>query len=63
MSAKRNCPHCKSVETSRSRRRGTVERYLLAVLGVPPFRCLNCDVRFYAFARIDEETSVNRNAA
>ena len=59
MSTKRYCPRCRSIETARSHRRGTVERYLLAVIGVRPFRCLNCDVRFYAFERFDEETVVN----
>ena len=63
MSTKPNCPQCRSIETSRSHRRGTVERYLLAVIGVRPFRCLNCDARFYSFARFDEETSLNNKAA
>jgi hypothetical protein len=63
MSKKRNCPFCRSIETFRSHRRGTVERYLLAVVSVRPFRCLNCDARFYAFARFDDETSVNTKAA
>ena len=63
MSTKRNCPQCRSIETSRSHRRGAVERYLLTVIGVRPFRCLNCDARFYAFARFDEETSMSDKAA
>jgi hypothetical protein len=63
MSTKRNCPHCRSNETSQSHRRGTVERYLLALIGIHPFRCPNCDVRFYAFARFDDETSVNNKTA
>jgi hypothetical protein len=63
MSTKGKCPRCRSIETSRSHRRGTVERYLLTIIGVRPFGCLNCGVRFYAFARFDEDTSVNTNAA
>jgi hypothetical protein len=63
MSTKRNCPQCRSIDTSRSHRRGTVERYVLAIIGVRPFRCLNCDARFYGFARSDEETSLNNKAA
>jgi hypothetical protein len=63
MTMKRDCPQCRSIETSRSRRRGTVERYLLTVIGLRPFRCLNCDARFYAFACFDEETSLNDKAA
>jgi hypothetical protein len=55
-------PQCRSIETSRSRRRGTVERYLLRVIGLRPFRCLNCDVRFYSFARFDDETALNDDA-
>jgi hypothetical protein len=63
LATKRNCPQRRGVGTSRSHRCGTVERYLLAVIGVRPFRCLNCDVRFHAFAHFDEETSVNNEAA
>jgi hypothetical protein len=59
----RNCPHCRRIETSRSHRRGTVERYVLTIIGVRPFRCLNCDARFYAFARFDEEPSVTNKPA
>ncbi len=60
---KRNCPHCRSVETSRSHRRGTVERYLLRVIGVRPFRCLNCDVRFYDFCEFGKSSMRDTNTA
>lgn len=63
MVTKRNCPYCKSDETSRSHRRGAIGRYLLRFIGVRPFRCLNCDVRFYAFARLDEGNPVTNSAA
>jgi hypothetical protein len=49
----RPCPSCRRIDTSRSRRHGLIERYLLSILGMRPFRCLNCDGRFYAFSRFD----------
>jgi hypothetical protein len=58
----RNCPHCRSVKTSRSHRRGAVERYLLRFIGVRPFRCLNCDVRFYDFCEFGKAPMRNTNA-
>ena len=53
--SKRMCPKCRIVETSRSHRHGAVERFLLRAIGVHPFRCLNCDARFFAFSRFNEE--------
>jgi hypothetical protein len=43
----RHCPRCGSAEVFRSHRRGTMERYLLRAIGMRPFRCVNCDARFY----------------
>lgn len=63
MFTNRNCPHCASAKISRSHRRGAIERHFLRLIGVRPFRCLDCDIRFYAFARLDEEASVNKKAA
>ncbi len=60
---KRACPHCKSLETSRSHRHGGVERCLLRVIGVLPYRCLDCDARFYAFSRFGAGSSVTDKAA
>jgi hypothetical protein len=60
---KRTCPHCRSLETSRSHRHGSVERFLLRVIGVLPYRCLDCDARFYAFPRLGAGTSVTDKAA
>ena len=60
---KRDCPHCRSVETSRSHRRGTIERYLLRVVGIRPFRCLNCDVRFYDFCEFGTDSLRRTKAA
>jgi DNA-directed RNA polymerase subunit RPC12/RpoP len=62
-SNKRSCPHCGSLETSRSHRHSRVERYLLGIIGVLPYRCQNCDTRFYAFSRFGAGTSVTDKAA
>jgi hypothetical protein len=63
MAEKRLCPNCRSAESSRSHRSGPLEKYILGVLGVRPYRCMNCDVRFYAFSRFNEESSENNKAA
>jgi hypothetical protein len=60
---KRPCRHCRSLETSRSHRHGGVERYLLRVIGVLPYRCLDCDARVYAFPRFGTGASVTDKAA
>jgi len=60
---KRACPRCRSLETTRSRRHGSVERYLLGIIGVLPYRCLECDARFYVFSRVSAGTSVTGKAA
>jgi hypothetical protein len=60
---KKSCPYCRSIETARSHRHGGVERYLLRVVGVLPYRCLNCDARFYAFSRFGAGASVTDKAA
>ncbi len=41
------CPKCQSRATQRSKRRGTFELALLGLLPVRPFRCRDCDWRFY----------------
>src|SRR5271156_2224020 len=63
MAEKRLCPNCRSAESSRSHRNGPLEKYLLGAIGVRLYRCLNCGVRFYAYSRFDEDTSVNDKAA
>ena len=45
--SKRPCPRCGGSEVFRSHRRGPMERYLLRAVGVRPFRCVNCNARFY----------------
>jgi hypothetical protein len=41
------CPNCESAQVHQSRRKGIVERVILAVLFVRPFRCERCDQRFF----------------
>jgi ribosomal protein L37AE/L43A len=43
----RECPKCSGLNVRRSHRRGAVERYLLALLQFYPYRCNDCDWRFY----------------
>ena len=42
------CPSCASELLHRSRARGICERILLRALGKYPYRCDECDERFYA---------------
>jgi hypothetical protein len=44
------CPECESLEMHPSRRKGIVERTILAMIFVRPFRCERCDARFYRWA-------------
>jgi DNA-directed RNA polymerase subunit RPC12/RpoP len=41
------CPECKSMNCRRSHRRGLREA-ALSLLGIKPWRCLECDARFWA---------------
>ena len=44
------CPECESLRMHVSRRKGIVERTILAMIFVRPFRCERCDARFYRWA-------------
>jgi DNA-directed RNA polymerase subunit RPC12/RpoP len=46
------CPRCASKELRRSRGRGIFERILLRAIGKFPYRCDECDLRFYAKGRM-----------
>ena len=46
----RTCPACRSTEVRSSHRRGFFERGLLAGVGILPFRCEQCQARFYRLA-------------
>jgi predicted RNA-binding Zn-ribbon protein involved in translation (DUF1610 family) len=59
----RSCPHCGSSEVFRSHRRNAVEKYLLRAIGVRPFRCVNCDARFYRLSHSDGPASQDIKAA
>jgi hypothetical protein len=41
------CPECHSNEVTRSRRRGLVEQIILPALQVRPYRCMECNHRFF----------------
>jgi hypothetical protein len=41
------CPNCDSARIHQSRRKGIVEKLVLALLFVRPFRCELCDQRFF----------------
>ncbi len=45
----RMCPNCHSLDVHRSRRRGFVERFLLALVFKRPFRCDSCKTRYYGY--------------
>jgi DNA-directed RNA polymerase subunit RPC12/RpoP len=44
------CPHCNSKYIHRSKRRGIFELSVLSLVPIRPFRCEDCDRRFYWFA-------------
>jgi hypothetical protein len=48
--ARRLCPYCRSVEVTRSHRRGPIEKYLLRAIRVRVYRCDDCNSRFYGFS-------------
>ena len=41
------CPECSSGRIHPSKRRGVVERKVLPIILVRPFRCEDCDYRFF----------------
>jgi hypothetical protein len=45
-----NCPLCQSKKIHLSRRRGILERMILAAIFVRPIRCEKCDLRFYRWS-------------
>jgi hypothetical protein len=46
-----SCPNCESSMIRRSMRRGFVERVFLRLTLVWPYRCDDCDLRFWGFQR------------
>jgi len=45
----RVCPGCKSRNVRRSHRKWGVERFLLPLILLRPFRCKNCGLRYYGY--------------
>ncbi len=45
----RACPRCECKAIRRSHRVGFMERFLLRMSFVRPYRCLDCDKRFYLY--------------
>src|SRR6202034_2403428 len=41
------CPKCRSATTLPAHRRGVLETFLLTFLPARPFRCMDCNRRFY----------------
>jgi len=41
-----NCPECRSARIHQSRRKGIMERGILAMIFIRPFRCERCGYRF-----------------
>jgi hypothetical protein len=42
-----SCPLCRSKRIHRSKRKGIVERVILPMIFIRPFRCEKCDFRFF----------------
>jgi hypothetical protein len=42
-----SCPQCHSERIHQSRRKGSIERRILAMIFVRAFRCERCDLRFF----------------
>lgn len=60
--ARASCPRCGCTAVYRSRRRGVIERHLLPAIQLRPYRCENCDSRFYMrkMTRQDQDTEHTR---
>ena len=43
------CPGCGSPSLHRSKRRGMLEHFLHTLLNTSPYRCKDCDLRFFRF--------------
>ncbi len=56
------CPKCKSDHAHRSHRRGAFE-HLASLFAYNPYRCRECDYRFFRFPHADLEPAPAANAA
>jgi hypothetical protein len=50
-----HCPSCRGNIIRRSRRKGVFEKTLLKALGVHPYRCKECDERYFGVRRHREQ--------
>jgi type II secretory ATPase GspE/PulE/Tfp pilus assembly ATPase PilB-like protein len=57
----RACPRCECESIRRSRRVGFMERCLLRMSFIRPYRCLDCDRRFYLYDGIIRLSSFRRS--
>ena len=46
MRRQKRCPSCGSLNVHRSHRKGLVERVIIPLLRLRPYRCEDCDARF-----------------
>lgn len=51
------CPHCGSGEIHATRWTGLVERCVLYLWGMGPYRCRSCYKRFYMRTVVHQETA------
>jgi transposase-like protein len=45
------CPRCKSYRIKRITRQGIVERVIFPVLDLWPYRCQECDLKYFDYVR------------
>jgi hypothetical protein len=45
------CPRCKSYSIKRVARRGIIEKMIFPVLGLWPYRCQGCDLKYFDYVR------------
>ena len=51
------CPKCSSRDVRRSKRKGFLERTVLDLAALRPYRCRKCDHRFFRFGRHNGDRS------
>lgn len=57
------CPVCESKSVRRSRRKGFVERVWFRLAFVWPYRCKDCNSRFWGFQRLYPDSQNNSGFA
>lgn len=46
------CPECNSCDIKRIAREGAVEKFLYPLLNMWPYRCDDCDLKFFDYRRV-----------